>query len=63
MNRHATLRNTAATLLDITNHPLCRNAPIQGVGRWMAWQIGPGWRRGQWRSILLSPQGCSLAPA
>ena len=39
MNLHATLRDTAATLRYITNHPLCRNAPIQGVGRWMAWQI------------------------
>jgi FkbM family methyltransferase len=39
MNPYATLRNTAATLHYITNHPLCRNAPIQGVARWMAWQI------------------------
>jgi hypothetical protein len=36
---YATLCNTAATLRFITNHPLCRKEPLQGVKRWLAWQI------------------------
>ena len=39
MNLQTTLREITATFRYITNHPLCSDAPIQGVGRWMAWQI------------------------
>jgi len=46
----------------ITNHPLCRKEPLQGVKRWLAWQIAARLAPVRSPSILSSLPGCLHAP-